>query len=73
MKNYQGGMNDNWGMMGQGGRMGSAWQNPGFIIGAIVHLAIAVLFFLILLFIAMLLWEKVKAARYANRRQEKGK
>jgi len=70
MRDYSGPMQGKWGMMGNSHDL---LQNPLFLLGILVHIAFAVLFFLILFYLAMYLKEKVRAERYANRKLEKGK
>lgn len=41
-------------------------RHPFFVVGLIVHIAFAILVFLILLFLAMYLWEKVEEQKYKN-------
>ena len=66
-------INENWGIMEHGEKIDNLWKNPVFIVGAAIHIALAVLIFLILLFLAMYLWEKVKGERYINRKQSRTK
>jgi ABC-type microcin C transport system permease subunit YejE len=42
-------------------------SNPILVVGLIVHIAFTLVVFLILLFVCMLLWEKVKAEQLKNR------
>lgn len=66
-------MSGKWNMMERGDAAEYMNKSPLFIVGAVFHMIIALLFFAILLLLAMYLWEKVKSERYMNRKLEKGK
>lgn len=66
-------MTGKWGMMERGESAEYMDKSPLFVVGAVFHMIVALLIFIILLFVAMLLWEKIKFARFTNRNLKKGK